>query len=134
MAGAIGLTIGLMALSVPVSIGVHAAAGPFTQVPGNASTTHPNSNIVPATSTIKYTHFVPKALTAKHASGTCTATNYSFSIGNTTKVKQQLTYKGQPLFAPLPPKRAIDVCVTAAGKYVLGLKSAPKATLTLTIT
>jgi hypothetical protein len=76
--------------------------------------------------------FKPKRVTAPRTVGTCTPTNYSFSVTNTTSSTQQLTYDGSDLGSPILSGQNEEIC-TPEGTFVIGLTSSTK-TLTATIT
>ena len=78
--------------------------------------------------------FVPRSVTARHITGTCTATNYSFLILNKTRATQQVTYKGAAFGPPIPPKNGLLVCATGAIKGTFSLRADPLARLHFTIT
>jgi len=111
-----------------------ATAGVHTSVAGaHIAAKGPNTNIQGSPAIWK-----PSKLTVKSvAAARCSASNYSFSVTNTTKVTQAVQEKtatGKKTVFTLKPKAAEAVCVSgkagASGK--LYIKSSGK-TLTVTI-
>ena len=92
---------------------------------------HPLTKIEGSGKALKW---VPNKLTAKHITGTCSSTNYSFKVTNTTKSSETITYNGSPIGPAIPAGQSQFVCGSAAGTAVLALKADPKAHLTVTLT
>jgi hypothetical protein len=78
--------------------------------------------------------FVPKSITAGVTVGTCSSTNYSFLVINSTTRRQQIIYMGMPLGSPITPKQGLLVCANQAGTGSLKIQRDPKAKLSFTIT
>jgi hypothetical protein len=121
------------------------AAGAFTGVStAHASTTaaraftivaapaagHPTTKIEGSGKALKW---APNKLKAKHAAGTCSSTNYSFKVVNTTSASQTITYKGAAIGAAIPAGATDLVCGSEPGNAVLALKADAKAHLTVSL-
>jgi hypothetical protein len=118
-----------------VVMGTIAATGVFASIStahaaGAAQAlTHPLTKIEGSGSALKW---VPNKLTAKHITGTCSSTNYSFKVTNTTKSSETITDKGTAIGPAIPAGKSQFVCGSAAGTAVLALKADSKAHLTVT--
>jgi hypothetical protein len=111
----------------------HAAIG--TRLTWSASSgataTLPSSKIG---GTGKALRFVPKSITAGPTVGTCSSTNYSFLVINSTRRSQQIIYMGMPLGSPIKPKLGLLVCADGAATGSLTVRRDPRAKLSFTIT
>jgi hypothetical protein len=94
----------------------------------------PNSNIIGSGKTVNYS---PKSLKVKWSGATqktCTVKIESFTISNTTKTTETVTFSGKT-FAKIPARKGIGVCVfgtgTATGAF--GLAANKKAKLTVNV-
>jgi hypothetical protein len=103
----------------------HVFAGHITPL------TSPNSNIKVNKKGV--TGFHPSSLTAGLTKGTCSDTNYSFSVSNLTSTNQQLTLNGADEGPAIPPDEGLAFCATGKGSGTLGLVGSTK-TLKITIT
>ncbi len=78
--------------------------------------------------TLKLPHYSPKTLSCTRPVGqTC-----SIAIKNTTTTPQSVTLKGTVIYT-LKPGQLQSISYKKAGTYIYGLKSNPKATLTVTV-
>ncbi len=118
--------------------GVAASAGtahastwvrPWSAV-GAVGATQPTTNIDGRGHNLKW---VPNSVKALPISGTCSSTNYSFLVLNKTRATQQIEYKGQPLFKPIPPKNGLYVCASGPIKATFTLKADAGAKLRLVV-
>jgi hypothetical protein len=110
------------------------ATGVFASVGtayASTAASHPTTKIEGSGSALKW---VPNKLTAKHITGTCSSTNFSFTVTNTTKSSETITFNGTAIGPAIPAGKSELVCGTAAGKAVLALKADHKAHLTVTLT
>jgi hypothetical protein len=110
------------------------AAAPATGVTAvsSASTLTPPTSVIKGSGTTR--RFVPNSVTAAPATGTCSSTNYSFLIHNSTLHTQTIMYLGAQLGSPIKPKQGLYVCAAGAGTGKLTLKGDVKAFLKFTIT
>ncbi len=110
-----------------------AATGVFASVgTAHASTAagHPTTKIEGSGRALSW---VPNKITAKHITGTCSTTNYSFAVTNTTTSPETITQNGTAIGPAIPAGKTELVCGSAAGKAVLALKADPKAHLAVTL-
>jgi hypothetical protein len=130
----------ILAISALAATGIVAGAGSAHAAIGTrltwsassgATATLPSSKIE---GTGRALRFVPKSITAGPTVGTCSSTNYSFLVINSTMRSQQIIYMGMPLGSPITPKQGLLVCANGAGTGSLTVRRDPKAKLSFTIT
>jgi hypothetical protein len=122
--------MGLLATSVTATPARAAESIPSWVVGAPTVSSLPNANIIKlSTGRVIYN---PRTLTAPVTTGTCSTTNYSFSIHNKTAVPQQLIFNGAAYGNPIPAGGAQFVC-TGAGTLVFRVNSNRKTSLTVTV-
>jgi hypothetical protein len=130
----------VMVIAAIATTGIFAGAGTahaaaqatgLSAVSSASTLTAPTSVIKGAGKTRK---FVPNSVTAAPATGTCSSTNYSFLIHNSTMHTQTIMYLGAQLGSPIKSKQGLYVCAAGAGTGKLTLKGDVKAFLNFTIT
>jgi hypothetical protein len=131
-------TAAVGAVGVAALAGFIAPASAGTVALGhNAATVaaKPNSNIIGSGKTVNYS---PKSLNVKWSgttSKTCTAKIEAFTIKNTAKTTETVTFSGKA-FAKIPAGKGIGVCVfgsgTATGAFSLAANHKAKLTVHVT--
>jgi hypothetical protein len=132
-AAAVG-TVGVAAMAgfvAPASAGTAVSVGHGAVATAAAK---PNSNIVGSGKTVNYS---PKSLKVKWSGPTkkkCVAKIFSFTIINTAKTTETVTFSGKAL-AKIPSKKGIGVCLFGSGSAsgAFGLAANKKAKLTINV-
>jgi hypothetical protein len=135
------IAVAAWAATAALAVGVsNAASAPaahpaltFALVPaaagGATPAVVPNSNIVKR---LGLAVFRPAKLAVHSVTGRCTITNDSFTVSNTIRPTQQLTYRGASFGPPIPKNFFLAICTSGSGRAALGIASNPAAKLRVT--
>ncbi|HLJ68823.1 MAG TPA: hypothetical protein VKX16_15820 [Chloroflexota bacterium] len=126
---AASLLVGVASLTIQTPAGAaYQGIGLGSLMHAGPHASPPNVNIVGTDPKAKYQPGHVKVVAVPLSQ--CSPSNYSGTLTNTTLNPETVTYHGQQV-GTIQPGQTVYACVPAAGRYVFGLQSSPKAKLVI---